>query len=340
MTSPLNATIEQGVGRVYHRNGRDYTSVTTNISASRGSGLEQWTASEVARYTAQHPDEVAQLVEEKGWVAAYYWLRGIPARHADEAARVGTDVHEAVAQEIYAGQPISVAEELAPYLRQWRRFVAAYQPEILHSEVTVYSNTYGYAGSLDLICRIDGFGVGLVDIKTGDSLHGHDIAMQLAGYANADYMAIDDEAFPLPRFDWHGVLHLRSDYYELVEIDAGREAFLAFLATQQIATWRIRHAHKTLGRVAAPAVASHPDDPFAGLDGTAHTTQAEGAAWTSLTYGEAQKLRDTLAGNLARRPHTKQGLYACGRCGRDTLGGDGHHCPTCRRTRNVEGGPA
>lgn len=73
-------------------------------------------------------------------------------------------------------------------------FLWEYEPEILHSEATLYSRKYGYAGTADIICYMH---IGksrvpvVVDIKTSPKIY-DEVALQLAAYARADFVGHND----------------------------------------------------------------------------------------------------------------------------------------------------
>jgi hypothetical protein len=68
------------------------------------------------------------------------------------------------------------------------------EPEVYWSESTVYSRQHGYAGTADLICRTH---IGssrvpvVIDIKTSKRIY-DEVALQLVGYARADFVGLDD----------------------------------------------------------------------------------------------------------------------------------------------------
>ncbi len=107
----------------------------------------------------------------------------------DEAAAVGSVVHDWIEQDLYAPDSIRVfpdglapekrAEVEAGYAayRQWRQSVNL---EILETEVPLVSEKYGYGGTLDAIVLLDGERV-LFDWKTSGGTYPDYIA-QVAAY--------------------------------------------------------------------------------------------------------------------------------------------------------------
>ena len=108
-----------------------------------------------------------------------------------KAAAEGTAVHNAV-EDMLEGKEISWMDEFgnANYsLLVWQMILKAYEffdtykPEIIGSEHFTYSDEHQYAGTTDLIVKLDGV-VWLLDIKTSNSIHkSHEL--QLSAYAKA-----------------------------------------------------------------------------------------------------------------------------------------------------------
>jgi hypothetical protein len=109
-----------------------------------------------------------------------------PADLAAGAER-GKLVHKAV--ELYNAEDLdeqSLHPSLEPYLRAWKRFCHDHGFEALHSESIVYSERWGYAGTLDTIGtwkQMRKRPLVLLDVKTGvrDPVHGP----QTAAYVGA-----------------------------------------------------------------------------------------------------------------------------------------------------------
>lgn len=100
-----------------------------------------------------------------------------------EANTRGTAVHEAI--EAYLGgkpTPILPPEQDALY-QGFINWHAKYQPTNILSEVYLVSTAYGYKGTTDLICEIDGE-VWIIDFKTSKKLW-PDTGLQLSAYREA-----------------------------------------------------------------------------------------------------------------------------------------------------------
>jgi len=74
-----------------------------------------------------------------------------------------------------------LSEFHAKALMSFDQWMQDYEVEPLAIEVLLHSDTYGYAGTADLVCRVKGGKVILVDFKSGSSVY-EDYAVQLEMY--------------------------------------------------------------------------------------------------------------------------------------------------------------
>lgn len=122
------------------------------------------------------------------------WLKDVGhnadliARHA---AKEGTQVHEA-AESLVLGEQVSwfTVDGRAKYsqivwemIMRFYDFWSTHKPELISSEDFVYSDEYQYAGTADLVVKMDGE-TWLLDIKTSKHVH-KSYSRQLAAYAKA-----------------------------------------------------------------------------------------------------------------------------------------------------------
>ena len=138
-------------------------------------------------YDGNHVGSVTQIIGQFLKVGNQYVdvFSGatIPAGVFEAAGEWGTDVHTMI--HYYLDDDLDM-DILSPALKlaldQFMQWQADYKPEIISYEQRVYSKKYGYAGTLDLNCRIKGK-LTVVDYKTGAyGLAGP----QIAAYAQAD----------------------------------------------------------------------------------------------------------------------------------------------------------
>lgn len=122
------------------------------------------------------------------------WLKDV-GHNADlimrKAGKEGTQVHEA-AEQLVKGEEISWMDDYgnAKYsqlvwemILKFADFWRTYKPELISAEDFVWSDEHKYAGTADLVVKMDGE-TWLLDIKTSNSLH-KSYDLQLASYAKA-----------------------------------------------------------------------------------------------------------------------------------------------------------
>ena len=127
-------------------------------------------------------------------------------------------------------------------------FIHDFEPGFLEIEATAWSETYGYAGTLDFIAMVDGEAV-ITDIKTGKSGAWPDVALQLSAYANADYLIdASGERRPLPQIDAAAVLTVRPDEYRLIPVRLGDDVFDTFKALIEVSKWEHDVSKTVIGK--------------------------------------------------------------------------------------------
>ena len=106
-----------------------------------------------------------------------------------KAGKEGTQVHEAI-ESLLKGEEVEWIDNYgnAKYsLEVWGMIIKfydfwnTYKPDLILSEALVYSDEYKFAGTVDLVVKLDGE-VWLLDIKTSNSLQ-RAYDLQLAAYA-------------------------------------------------------------------------------------------------------------------------------------------------------------
>lgn len=191
----------------YRLDGAWVPGVTTLI----GKGLPKpalpyWAARTVAEWVADNPDLTEELKRMGGRGPAIAYLKELPWQKRDEAAIRGTDVH-ALAEWLVHGDEVEVPEHLAAHVQGYVDWLDKFNPQVVLTERPCASRQWQYAGTFDLIARIDGV-TWMLDAKTSSGVYGS-MALQLAAYANAEfYLDDDDTEQPLPAIDRYGVLHV------------------------------------------------------------------------------------------------------------------------------------
>lgn len=232
-----------------------------SVTAALSNGLPKpfligWAAKKTAECAVDDHDLIGAMLAKKGGDRmALDHLKG--ARYRDSATKAdrGTIVHAAV-ESYLDGKPIP-KEQLEAMLEEarvprslWKgaagmvagamEFLFDQEPEVLHSEATVYSREHGYAGTADLVVKMR---VGrskrpvVVDFKTSPRIY-DETGLQLCAYARADFVGHNDgteEALPAGIRDGIAVRLMPSGKYEPVAFALTDELFDVFLAALRIA---------------------------------------------------------------------------------------------------------
>lgn len=187
MSSPKLSVASSGYGGrgyrdIFNVNGGDtLMSVTTALSAVDMPGLRQWERQQVAAFAVAHAEQILAKDEE----VAYRYLMAVPkfltpekadaldpevdvwnaAEYAlNEAANTGTFIHEYIEQHLLGNfTPSIYRDDHYQMVEAFHNWEAEHDIEVLSTERTVFGD--GYAGTADLMARIDGV-VTLLDWKS------------------------------------------------------------------------------------------------------------------------------------------------------------------------------
>lgn len=244
-------------------------SVTTIIGALDKPALLYWAAEETAKAAVTVAKSLPTRIEEDGAQEVVKWLGGARFRRRPglrSATELGTAIHDPLEQLALTGKFPPVDDEVRPFIEQADRWMQKFQPVYEAAEMTVFSPTYGYAGTLDAIAVIDGVRF-LIDYKSTrknvDSRgqlttpYPEQVGLQLAAYRYAELAATwrprryeyqrrryyllgtgeREASKPVPQVDACLVLHLTPERCEGFPINADEEAFTAFLYTLECFRW-------------------------------------------------------------------------------------------------------
>lgn len=145
-------------------------SVTTLIGALDKPALVPWAAKETAAAAIDSEKAWKSRLEHEGRDEAMKFLTNARFRRAGKrsATELGTAVHKCAETKVLDGEFSAEQRhdaELKPFLFQIDRFLDEFSPEYLAAEVTVYNETYGYAGTADAFVRLGGVPL-ILDYKT------------------------------------------------------------------------------------------------------------------------------------------------------------------------------
>lgn len=241
-TSAFRARVrmeETNKGRQYVWRDKLYWSVTTIISGGVPKPwLGGWAAKMVAEGVVNLIDELPGIVR-KDEKAALKMIKGFPWTRRDEAADIGTAVHDA-AEALVLGKPWPELKDprAAASLDAFRTWFNDFRPHFLSVEAPVYSDKQRYAGTLDAIIDVEIDGVAqrlLIDYKTGKDVYS-EVGLQLAAYRYAEaFLGLPDGSeADVPAVDGCAVVHLRPEGYRFLPIRADEEIFRAFLFAREM----------------------------------------------------------------------------------------------------------
>jgi hypothetical protein len=266
MNSPATAVTREDDSRYYPYppTGEQLDSVTTIIGATDGKPwLKDWAAGVSAAWAVRNLERLARVKVLEGEAAAIALAAGESERLRDIKKEAGVWVHDVQqALILWAASPGRSGANipiplLPPHLedamydmgggvskplrdvvddmvRGFINFVAAFSPEFLATEMTVYHQPGGWAGTLDMIVVLRGYKISYgtgpkgadeiiaspgsvlvicIDTKTGKDPEGT-WKEQMAPYRRALECrpAQIEDLQPMPATDCGAVLHLRPDY--------------------------------------------------------------------------------------------------------------------------------
>lgn len=262
MSAPRQARTA-GRGRFYvWGRGERYWSVTTILGALPKDALKFWAAKTVAEFAVDRSSTWLTMSRDE----AVDWLKREPLRYTGDRADFGSAVH-AAAEAYVVGKPVTYPREWGDEERKAvgyvLRFFEVTKPTFVATEASVFSRAQKYAGTLDgiadfSVAELSKLGPHpwepragsdtvrlLLDYKTGGDLAERkgvypDVALQLAAYANADFVgAPGGHEVPLPGpLDGAAVVHVNAGGVRLVPVDALRDdVFRSFLYVREVFRW-------------------------------------------------------------------------------------------------------
>ncbi|WP_203750239.1 hypothetical protein [Actinoplanes cyaneus] len=211
--------------------------VTSVISMLPKPFLQPWAAKVVATYAVENLGEIVGIAMRGDRQGAIDYLKGAPRRDTAKAAEVGSEAHDYF-ERMAKGESVGrVHPDLKPFVDHFDEFLQEFQPEVIFTEETVWSEKHDYAGSFDAYAVIGGERLWM-DWKTTRSGVHPEVAIQLAAYRHADYIIRPDGSrVPLPQADGGAVVHVRPEGWSLVPVNCGPEAFEVFKTLRQVFDW-------------------------------------------------------------------------------------------------------
>jgi len=219
------------------------------------------------------------ILDDDGEDAAIKWIRDARFRRDKNlmtATELGSLVHDACEQYALTGQrPLGIDPEVEPFLDQFDGWLNKFQPEYTAAELTVYSPSYGYAGTADAFMTVGGMRV-IADYKSSRKSHDAqgretspypEVGLQLAAYRWAEcaaafrarryekwrrryYLLSADEramAVPVPDVDGGIVIHITPTHCVAYPVLCDETVHTAFLYILEAARWQFDLSSRVIG---------------------------------------------------------------------------------------------
>lgn len=239
MTHPANSTTSDD-GRYYEWRGNKYTSVTTILGALGKPFLMKWSAKMAAEYAVNNWGLLTDMLITDKRENVTDLIKGAASRYTEEASTLGSMVHGCVERHIKGEPPDEIT---MTHMAHFKKFEADWKPQYHWVEATTYNKTEGYAGTMDFVARINGVDT-IVDIKTGNQVY-PEVALQLAAYANGEFIGRDGKELPMTAIEQGAVLHLRHNGYKFIPVRIDAEVWTAFRYIKEAFRWQ-RYTSKTV----------------------------------------------------------------------------------------------
>lgn len=261
-------------------------SITTILGVLDKPALIYWSAEETAKAAVNIAKSLPDRIAEDGEETVVKWLRDARFRQTPgfrTAAQLGTDVHAALEELALTGRMPEVDDEVRPFLDQFDKWAQKWQPEFLAAEMTVYSPTYGYAGTSDGIMKIAGQTVYFDYKTTRKSVDSQgkrtgpypEVGLQIAAARFAEFAATwrprryeqfrrryyllgaaeRETAIPVPESDGGIVIHITPEHCDAYPVRCDRSIYESFLYILEVARYQFEQSKTIIG---APLV--HEDD--------------------------------------------------------------------------------
>jgi len=222
--------------------GSQVPGVTTVIDTLSKPALPRWAAKETATFA---------VANRKSWeglddAAAIDLLKGAPWRMSGGAMSKGTEIHS-IAEKLLMNQNVDfVPPDIQNAVKGVAQIIEWLKPEVLFMETTIWNMSVGYAGTTDLIAKIDGE-TWLIDWKSSKDVY-PDMGLQLSAYGHGEVIIKPDGTeTPVPKIDKFAVAHVpKEGKSSVVMIDVTDADFKAFCAALQIFEWRSTRAKEII----------------------------------------------------------------------------------------------
>lgn len=207
MTHPKLSVPSSGLGgRGYKQifgDGTPVPSITTALGALEKPGIVNWHIENTVYYAVRNIDDLLSRTEEAGERYLSYYTRRLKERDLDDPeinalnfsmgvlddlSNLGNFIHDYVECDLQGWfTPEPWRDDQVEMIEAYHEWKEQHEVEVICTETTVFGN--GYAGTLDIIAKVDGTPL-LIDTKSSRKVYDSHIA-QLSALGSAHSMAVE-----------------------------------------------------------------------------------------------------------------------------------------------------
>ena len=245
-----------------------YQSVTWTISSTESAPwLPAWAAGLAADVCLDNWALIGDMVAAVGVPATRTWIASEAKVQRELAADVGTYLHDVLEARLLSmpipappehvlgrtlktsGEIMQITDEmLAVWAMGIDHFLADYRVRPVMAEATVCNPIEGYAARVDLMAEFPGYGLGLVDLKSGMVKQSATAQLTAQRHATEVWLPLG-ERIDMPPAQWGAVLHLRPKWqrgYKLQRVPTGPSEWSWFRALTRALKERERPASEVM----------------------------------------------------------------------------------------------
>lgn len=224
----------------YTYQGVTYPGVTSIVGViDKSKPLMVWASRLTAEAALEQLDTLPDMVRKNGRAGVVRLLTDQSAWRRDEAASIGTAIHE-FAERVANGDDLGeVPESIRVRVRHYVDWFAASGWKRRITEALVVNPTLGYGGTLDLLAFDEQGRTVLADVKSGKNIY-PETTLQLLAYGEAKLIAPQGSptAYPMPSVDRYVVLHVTESGVECIELEPTEDDRTALRACIPLAAWK------------------------------------------------------------------------------------------------------
>jgi hypothetical protein len=239
MTRPKPAITRDRWHR-YTYQGVTYPGVTSIVGViDKSKPLMVWSSRLTAEAALDQLETLPDLVRKNGRQGVVRLLTDQSSWRRDEAASIGTAIHE-FAERVANGDELGeVPESIRARVHHYVDWFAASGWRRRITEALVINTTLGYGGTLDLLAFDEQGRTVLADVKTGRNIY-PEVTLQLLAYGEAELIAPQGSptAYEMPKVDRYAVLHVTESGVEVVEVEPTDEDREALRSCIPLSRWK------------------------------------------------------------------------------------------------------